>query len=179
MPVRAPLERGPTLLNLTDTRDALRRASRALNPGGVMRAFHARSAFAALTVLSALSALAQPYPARPIRLAVSGVGGSSNFAAHLISQGLSQRWGVPVVVDSRQSGAAVSEIVARAQPDGHTLLLNGSTLWLLPLLHARIAYDPIRDFAPVTLAMGTPSVLVVHPALPARSVQELIRLAKE
>ena len=70
------------------------------------------------------------------------------------------------------------EIVAHAQPDGYTLLLNGSTLWLMPYLRAHVPYDPVRDFAPISLAIKSPNILVVHPSVPAKSVTELIDLAR-
>ena len=119
-----------------------------------------------------------PYPNRPVRLVVSGVAGSSNFAARLIANGLSGIFGQQVVVDGREGGVIAAEIAARAAPDGYTLHLNGSALWLLPFMRSRLPYEPLRDFAPVTLALATPNILVVHPSLPVKSVRELVALAK-
>jgi tripartite-type tricarboxylate transporter receptor subunit TctC len=123
-------------------------------------------------------ATGQNYPNKPIRMVVSGIAGSSNFAARLIAQGLSASLGQQVVVDGREGGVLVSEYVAQALPDGYTLLLNGSALWLLPFMRNNVPYDPVRDFAPVTLAISTPNILVVHPNVPVVNVRELIALAK-
>jgi tripartite-type tricarboxylate transporter receptor subunit TctC len=131
-----------------------------------------------IMTLSAIQACGQDYPNKPIRLIVSGIAGSSNFAARLIAQGLSGALGQQVVVDGREGGVIAAEIAARAQPDGYTLHLNGSALWLLPFMRSKVPYDPVRDFAPVTLAVSTPNVLVVHPSVPANSVMELIALAR-
>ena len=81
-----------------------------------------------------------------------------------------------MIVDNR--GAVASEIAAKAAPDGYTLLVNGSPVWLLPLLRASVPWDAVRDFVPITLAVSSPSILVVHPSLPVKSVRELIALAK-
>ena len=131
-----------------------------------------------LTTLAADQACGQNYPHKPIRMVVSGIAGSSNFAARLIAQGLSNALGQQVVVDGREGGVIAAEIAARAQPDGYTLHLNGSALWLLPFMRSKVPYDPVRDFAPVTLAVSTPNILVVHPSVPVKSVADLIALAK-
>ncbi len=137
--------------------------------------------FAAAVFLSGL-AVAQaaelPYPNRPIRLVVSGIAGSSNFAARLIANGMSPILGQQMVVDGREGGVIAAEIAARAAPDGYTLHLNGSALWLLPFMRARVPYDPVRDFTPLTLALSTPNILVVHTSVPAKSVRDVIALAK-
>ncbi len=119
---------------------------------------------------------ASGYPTRPIRIVTAEAGGGGDFAARLIAQGLSTALNQQVIVDNR--GITAIEIVAKAQPDGHTLLLNSGRLWIGPLLKNNIPYDVLRDFTPVTLAVSTPNVLVVHPSLAAKSVQELIALAK-
>ena len=123
------------------------------------------------------AAVAQSYPTKPIRLVVSGVAGSSNYAARLIANGLTAKLGQQVVVDGQEGGAVVSEFVAKAPPDGYTLLLNGSALWLLPYMRSNVRYDPVKDFAPVTQAISTPNILVVHPAVPVHTVKDLIALA--
>ena len=128
--------------------------------------------------LTAAHAADAPYPNRPIRLIVSGVAGSSNFAARLIGNGLSGSLGQQVVVDGREGGVLAAELAARAAPDGYTIHLNGSALWLLPFMRTRVPYDAVRDFTPVTLAVATPNVLVVHPAVTVKSVRDLIALAK-
>ncbi len=121
---------------------------------------------------------AQTYPVKPIRLVVSGVAGSSNFTARLIAQGLSNSLGQQVIVDGREGGVLVSEYVATAPADGYTLLLNGSAMWLLPFMRDNVPYDPIKDFAPITQAIKTPNMLVVHPSVPVKNVKDLIALAK-
>ena len=121
---------------------------------------------------------AQAYPDKPIRIVTSTVGGAADFAARFAAQGLSSLLGQPVIVDNRGSGIIVGEIVAKAPADGYTVLVAGPTLWLAPFLYGRLSWDPVRDFAPVTLAVSSPNILVVHPALGANSVKDLIALAK-
>ena len=131
-----------------------------------------------VVTLVALPALSQSYPNKPVRMVVSGIAGSSNFAARLIAQGLTGALGQQVIVDGREGGVVVSELVAKAAPDGYTLLLNGSALWLLPFMRSNVPYDPVKDFSPITLAISTPNILVVHPSVPINSVKDLIALAK-
>ncbi len=128
-------------------------------------------------LLCAMDAAAQNYPSKPIRLVISGIAGTSNFAARMIAQGLSTSLGQQVVVDGREGGVIAAEFVAKAAPDGYTLHLNGSALWLLPYMRGHVPYDPVRDFAPVSLVVSTPNILVVHPSVPATSVKQLIALA--
>jgi tripartite-type tricarboxylate transporter receptor subunit TctC len=135
---------------------------------------------AALAALPAI-AVGADYPARPVRLVVAfAPGGSVDMVARLLASKLAERWGQQVVVDNRPGagGNVSAEIVARAQPDGYTLYLCSASLVVNPLLYDRVAYDPVRDFAPVSLVATVQSVLVAHPALPAKSVKELIALAK-
>lgn len=123
-------------------------------------------------------ALGQSYPNRPIRIVTSQAGGGSDFAARLIAQGLSTSMGQQVLVDNRGVVAIAGQLVAKAPPDGYTLLLYASALWLTPFLRENVQYDPVKDFAPITLAVSQPNILVVHPSLPVKSVKELIALAK-
>ncbi len=141
-----------------------------------------KSALINLTVVAASigamqAAQAQSYPNHPIRIVTGGVGGGADFAARLIAQGLTASLGQQVVVDNRPNGVIPGEIVSKAAPDGYTLLVAGSSLWLGPLLR-QAPYDTVRDFLPITLATASPTILVVHPALPAHSLKELIALAK-
>jgi len=141
------------------------------------------SAAARVLVAAALSTVpvsahAADFPRKPIRIVTADAGGGSDFVARLIGQGWTAMWGRQVVVDNRGGGTIAGEIVAHAAADGYTLLYYGSTFWLLPLMRKQMPYDAARDFAPVTLAVATPAVLVVHPAVAARSVRELIALAK-
>ena len=129
-------------------------------------------------ILIAGLACAQNYPNKPVRIVTAGVGGGSDFAARLIAQGISPGLGQQVIVENRPSGVIPGETVAKAVPDGYTLLVSSSVLWLEPLLQGHAPYDAVRDFSPVTLAAKSPNILVVHPSLPVRSVKELIALAK-
>ena len=118
------------------------------------------------------------YPARPVRLIVPYTpGGSADTLARTVGQRLSESWGQQVVVDNRTGGAGNigTEMVARAAPDGHTLLLGFiGNLAIAPSYYARLPFDPVRDFAPVTELAAVHNVLVVHPGVPARSLGEFI-----
>ena len=92
--------------------------------------------------------------------------------------GLTSALGQQVIIDNRASGVIPGEVVARAKPDGHTLLVYAGTFWLQPFVRKSVPYDPVRDFSPITLVVTSPTVLVVHPALPVKSVKDLIALVK-
>jgi tripartite-type tricarboxylate transporter receptor subunit TctC len=128
--------------------------------------------------LLAVAAFAQPYPSKPIRIVTSTPGGGADFVARIAARGLSAQLAQQVVVDNRGSGIIIGEIVSRASADGHTVLVAGPTLWLAPFLYEHLNWDPVRDFSPVTLAISSPNILVVHPSVAANSVKELIALAK-
>ena len=138
--------------------------------------------FAALVAIaSAPAPAATPpatYPTKPVRIVTSEVGGSQDVVARMLSAGLSAPLGQQLIVDNRPSGVIPGDIVAKARPDGYTLLVYAGTFWLQPLVRKNVPYDPVRDFAPISLLAVSPSVLVVHPALPAQSTKELIALAK-
>ena len=119
------------------------------------------------------------YPSKPIRLLVSGVGGAGDFAGRLIAADLTQRLGQQVVVDNRPGGVTPGEILVKAQADGYTLMMVGFVIWLSPFMRDHVPFDPVRDFTPVSLAISSPNVLVVHPSLRVKSVPELIALAKQ
>ena len=119
------------------------------------------------------------FPTKPIRLLVSGVGGAGDFAGRLLAADLTLRLGQQVVVDNRPGGVTPGEILAKAQPDGYTLMMVGFVIWLSPFMRDHVPFDPVRDFAPVSLAISSPNVLVVHPSLRVKSVPELIALAKQ
>ena len=129
-----------------------------------------------LMVLDAGMAAGQDYPVKPVRIVTSGAGGEADFASRLIAQGLSDSFGQPVIIVNRP-GVTSSETVSAALPDGHTLLVTGGAFWTRPLV-AKVSYDPVRDFAPITQVNMAPSVIAVHPSVPAKSVKELIALAK-
>jgi tripartite-type tricarboxylate transporter receptor subunit TctC len=128
-------------------------------------------------IVSANAALAQDYPSKPIRIITSGAGGGNDFVSRLLAQAMSVNMGQQVVVDNRGSGFAPGLAVHQSPPDGYTVLVVSNNLWTAPLLQ-KAPYDPVRDFAPVTLPTRAPYILVVHPALPVKSVKEFIALAK-
>jgi tripartite-type tricarboxylate transporter receptor subunit TctC len=124
---------------------------------------------------------AAAYPAKPIRFIVGFTpGGTSDVVARLLAQKLAETWTQPLVVDNRPGagGNLAVEIVARSAPDGYTLLCASSSFSIIPSLIRNLSYSPTRDFAPVTLMSSAPYLLVLHPAVPAQSVKELIALAK-
>ena len=127
-------------------------------------------------------ASAQRFPEKPLRIVVIfPAGGAADVLARTIADKLRESWGQPVIVENRPgaSGNIAAEAVARSTPDGYTILLGGlTTHGINPSLYRHLPYDPIKDFAPVTIAATTPLVLVAHPSVPAVSVNELIALAK-
>jgi tripartite-type tricarboxylate transporter receptor subunit TctC len=122
------------------------------------------------------TAAAQPYPGKTIRILTSAAGGGTDFAARIIAQGLVSSLGQPVVVDNRPTINAI-EIASKSQADGYTLVVVGATLWIIPLLQ-NVNYETLRDFTPITFTGSSPLVLVVHPTVAAKSVKELVALAK-
>ena len=121
------------------------------------------------------------WPSKPVRLIVpqSG-GGSTDLVARPLAQQLSVALGQQVLVDNRPGAGSVigTEIVARAAPDGHTLLAIAASFTATPALHPKLPFDSVRDFAPITVLSAFPNLLVVHPSLPVKSVQELVALAR-
>ena len=130
-------------------------------------------------LLAAGAVCAQSYPTKPIRLIVAfPAGGSTDIIARIVAQKLQDTIGQPVVIENRGGSVSIAaQLTAKATPDGHSILFYGSPLWLLPLLQ-KTPYDPVRDFAPVTLAAVSPNILVVHPVLPVSNVRELVALAR-
>ena len=125
-----------------------------------------------LMVLTGMTG-AQEYPSKPIRIITSEAGSGGDFATRLIVQSIPGR---QFVVDNRNIIGI--EMAAKAPADGYTLLLHGTPVWLTQFMRDNVAWDPLRDFAPITLVAKAPNVLVVHPSLPVKSVRELIALAK-
>jgi len=149
---------------------------------GTARRFGTRAALLTVLALAAGGTAAQDWPSRPIRfLVASPPGGSPDILARAVAQKLAESLGQQVVVDNRSgaSGIIGAEMAARANPDGHTLLLMTTTLGAtLPNLKRRLPYDVDRDFVHVTRIATVDNVLVVHPSVPAKSVAELVRHAK-
>jgi len=119
------------------------------------------------------------FPSKPIRLLVSGVGGAGDFAGRMIATDLTARLGQQIVIDNRPGGVTPGEILVKAQPDGYTLMMVGFVVWLAPFMRDHLQFDPVRDFTPVSLAINSPNVLVVHPSLRVKTVTELVALAKQ
>lgn len=130
-----------------------------------------------LMLLGTGGVFGQNYPNKTLRIITSPPGGGSDLVSRMISPGLSDRLGQPVIVDNRPAGIIPAETVAKSPPDGYTLFVVADILWITPLLK-KTPYDPVRDFTPITLAVRSPMVLAVHPSLPVKSVKELIALAK-
>ncbi|MGZ8267477.1 MAG: Bug family tripartite tricarboxylate transporter substrate binding protein [Burkholderiales bacterium] len=142
-------------------------------------------AAAVLTCLALGHALAadaaETYPARPIRVIVpQSAGGSTDLAARIVTQRLSDVLGQSLVVDNRPGAGSLNgtDTVAKAPPDGYTLLCVAASFSINPSLHEKLPFDPIRDFVPITRLAALPHILVVYPSLPVKSVKELIALAK-
>jgi tripartite-type tricarboxylate transporter receptor subunit TctC len=125
---------------------------------------------------------AQPYPSRPIRMVQPfSPGGTSDTLARILGQRITERWGQPVVIDVRPgaSGTIGTEIAARAPADGYTLLYGNSTQFVVsPFLYSRLGYDTLRDFLPLSLTGTAPQLVVVHPGVQARTMQDIVLLAK-
>ncbi|HKU69938.1 MAG TPA: tripartite tricarboxylate transporter substrate binding protein [Burkholderiales bacterium] len=134
---------------------------------------------AALAVASA--AQAQTYPTKPIRVIVPfAPGGPADIQGRLIGPKLTEAWGQPIVIENRAGGNTLigTEVTARADPDGHTVELISASFAINTSLYAKLPYDSVRDFAPVTQLTSGPAIVVVHPSLPAKNIKELIQLAR-
>ncbi len=150
--------------------------------GGAPRARPTLGLVGVLVFVASSSALAQDtYPAKPIRIIIpTAPGGTTDTSGRIIAQELTKKWGKPVVAENRAGAGTIvgSEIVAKAAPDGYTLLVTPSTLAINSATYKKMPYDGIRDFAPITQTLFVPNLIVVHPSLPARSIKELIAFAK-
>jgi tripartite-type tricarboxylate transporter receptor subunit TctC len=128
------------------------------------------------------AAIAQSYPGKPVRMVVGfPPGGGTDVVARVISQKLSEWYGQPVVVENRPgaTGTIGADVIAKSAPDGYNLLMGHvNSHGIAPNLFSKLPYDPIKDFAAVAYVGYVPNVLAVHPSVPARSVRELVELAK-
>jgi len=141
----------------------------------------ALAAFAAVAVITAPAGPAADFPSRPVRLVVGfAPGGGTDTTARALSNKLSVSFGQQVIVDNRpaHSGTLAADIVTKSVPDGHTILLGTIALVVNPSLTANMPFDTLKDLAPVTRAADSTNILVVHPTVPAKSVKELIELAR-
>jgi len=140
-----------------------------------------RTVFAIAAMLAGATAFAQNYPTRAVRLVVPYVpGGGTDFTARVIAPRLSEALGQQVVVENRPGGGTNigSDLVAKAAPDGYTLLMAGAANAINMSLYAKLPYDTLRDFAPVSLSVKGANVLLVHPSLPVKNLKELLALAR-
>lgn len=151
-------------------------------PAGAKGMVLAAAAASAVLLMSVNDPIqAQDYPTRPVRFIVPYVpGGGVDFVGRTVAQKLSETWGHSVIVDNRPGGGTNigSELVARSAPDGHTLLVGGVPNTANMTLYKKLSYDVVKDFAPVIQLDTAPNILAVHPSVPAKSVRELIALAK-
>src|SRR5258706_2720793 len=135
-----------------------------------------------LLVASTLLAHAQPYPSKPTRIVVGfTAGGPSDIVARIVAQQLTERMGQSFIVENRvgATGTIGAEIVAKAPPDGYSLYLASQTTHAVaPYMYAKVAYDPLKDFATVVRVVHNPLLMVVNPSFPVTSIKELIALAK-
>lgn len=128
-----------------------------------------------------VQAQAQTFPSRTVRIIVpSTPGGAADLVARLMAQQMAESFGQPVIVENRPGAGNIigTDALAKAAPDGHTLLLAINNHAINASLYKKLPYDPVRDFVAVSLVVSTPHMLLVHPSVPARSVQELIALAR-
>jgi tripartite-type tricarboxylate transporter receptor subunit TctC len=136
----------------------------------------------ALAAAGTLAQAAQAdFPSRPVRLVNPYTpGGSVDLVGRALAAGLSEIWGQQVIVDNRPGAGTTigTEIVVRAEPDGYTMLINSAAIAIMPSMYKGLRFDPLTDLAPVALAAVSPFMMVVHPGLPAKSVQDVIALAK-
>lgn len=145
---------------------------------------HAITRFMLLLVLASASAVAhaQSFPSRPLRIIVGfAAGGPSDIVARMLGHQLTERLGRQVIVENRPgaTGTIGAELVAKSKPDGHTLYLASQTTHAVaPYMYQKVGYDPVKDFATVTLAMQNPLLVVAHPSLGVKSMKELIALAR-
>jgi tripartite-type tricarboxylate transporter receptor subunit TctC len=131
-----------------------------------------------LALVFSSAPFAQTYPAKPLRLIAPFPTGASQILAHMLSEKLAESLGQPVVVDYRPGGGGNigAEVAARMPPDGYTLVILSASHATSPSMYRKLKYDPVRDFAPVSLAATVPNLIVVHPSLPVKTLKELAAL---
>jgi tripartite-type tricarboxylate transporter receptor subunit TctC len=132
---------------------------------------------AAIALVGAGAASGQDYPNRMIKIVTAAAGGGSDFIARIVAQGIAGPLGQQIIIDNKGTGVLAGEAAVRAPADGYTLSVQGGAFWIGPLLR-KTAYDPVRDFTPISLVVREVNILAVHPAVPAQSVKELIAYAK-
>ena len=135
-----------------------------------------------MTLMAAAPVVAQTYPAKSVRVIVPyPPGGGNDIIARMVGAKMQEGWGQPVVIDNKPGANSIiaTEFVAKSAPDGYTLLVNATGgMSVNPVLYAKLSYDPLKDFVPISMVGSFPLVLAVNPSVPARSVQELVAYAK-
>lgn len=129
-----------------------------------------------LLLMASGAAWCQAYPSKAVRILTVGAGSNTDVATRLIAQPVSDNMGQRLIVENR--GIVAIEVVAKASPDGYTLLHYTNPLWLMPIFRSDVSWDVLRDFVPITQTLTSPNILVVHPSLPVKNVRGLIALAK-
>ncbi len=137
---------------------------------------------AMLLSTSPVQAQSEAYPSKPIRMVLGfPPGGPTDIVARIIGQKMAEQFGHPVVIDNKPGAAGniAADAVAKAAPDGYTVLYNTSSITISPWVYSKVNFDPVKDFAPVTLTAEMPLVLLVNPSVPANTVQEFVQRLKE
>ncbi|MGE4111665.1 MAG: Bug family tripartite tricarboxylate transporter substrate binding protein, partial [Burkholderiales bacterium] len=145
------------------------------------RNLYLAAAISCAATLSGIAAAADTYPARPVRVIVpQSASGSTDVATRIVTDRLGIALKQNFVVDNRPGAGSLTgtEIVAKSNPDGYTLLAIAASFTITPAMHTRMPFDPVRDFIPITQFADLPHILVTNPSLPVKSVQELIALLK-
>jgi tripartite-type tricarboxylate transporter receptor subunit TctC len=142
-----------------------------------MKAAKAAAYAAATCCALSVTAHAQEYPNRMIKIVTAAAGGGSDFIARLVAQGIAPALGQQIIIDNKGTGVLAGEAAVKAPGDGYTLTVQGGAFWIGPLLR-KSAYDPVKDFTPVSLVVREVNILAVNPGLPVQNVQELIAYAK-
>jgi tripartite-type tricarboxylate transporter receptor subunit TctC len=140
-----------------------------------------RALFCTALAAAACAAHAQPYPSKPVRMVVPfAPGGNTDIIARIVAPSMSKALGQQIVIDNRGGAGSVigTEIAAKSPPDGYTLLMVSAAHVINPAMVKKLPYDPVRSFAAISMVADVPSAMVVHPSLPARTVKELVALAR-
>jgi tripartite-type tricarboxylate transporter receptor subunit TctC len=157
-----------------------------MNPGSTLKLRVLRACETVALLIPAILAMglstasgAQNYPVKPVRI-ITGFTGGSELTARMVAQQLTPALGQQVLVDTRlgAAGNIGFEAVARAAPDGYTLLMGAVPLLTNPFMYPKVGYDPMRDFVPIAMVSTIPNALVIHPSVPAKSLRELVQLAR-
>jgi tripartite-type tricarboxylate transporter receptor subunit TctC len=134
----------------------------------------------AATLLAGAAGAAETFPNRPIRIVTTDVGNSNDLLSRLLAESLAPALGQQVVVENRggAGGGIAIERLMNSSPDGHTIMVHGTSVWLLPLLRKGLPWDPLKSFAPISLISRNPAILLVAPSVPVKSTRELIDYAR-